>query len=241
MYNVTIELAGTKIALNVLYLQSVNKVSDFVSDGECTLSYSSSEMRIIEEKDFLKSKAPNLKFKDWEYEINSIFRDLTRILFEQGIIVFHGVTVVMNNEGYLFTAPSGTGKSTHANLWLDTFSKKARILNGDKTLLKISNNVLYAYGSPWKGKENIGYNGHVRIKAICHIKRSSINSIQEVTAPQDALPWFLQQTVLKDKNNFLRDIIQWYKRIAGSISCYDLYCNISRESVLIAYNKINGN
>ena len=64
-------------------------------------------------------------------------------------LFFHAATVVLNQKAYAFTAPSGTGKSTHAALWESTFG--ASLLNGDRILLRKQGDCFFAYGLPVAG------------------------------------------------------------------------------------------
>lgn len=63
----------------------------------------------------------------------------------------HGTVVDHNGQAYMFTAPSGTGKTTHAKLWLDNLPD-AFIVNGDKPFIIAGDEQPKACGTPWAGK-----------------------------------------------------------------------------------------
>lgn len=86
-------------------------------------------------------------------------------------IVLHSSAVVVEGRAYLFSAPSGTGKSTHTRLWLEKFGDSAYILNDDKPAIRILDDGIYAYGTPWCGSSNISVNAKVKLQGICFIKR----------------------------------------------------------------------
>ena len=145
----------------------------------------------------------------------------------------------MEQKGYIFTAPSGTGKSTHASLWVKHFGKKVNIINGDKPLIKLTEDGVYAYGSPWKGKEKIGTNKCVKLFGICYLQRSQSNFIEQVEFDTKSLAWLLEQTQIKGLESSITKRIRWFKNATIYVSLYNLKCNISDEAVEVAYNGMN--
>lgn len=236
MFQLTIELAEIKLNLELVFPQTVDKLKSFSADDGDGIYYSSSKARIEEEKLFLLQHASSIYSEDWQYEYNALFRDLSTILFDEGILVFHGVLVLMDNEGFLFTAPSGTGKSTHADLWLRNFPGQASIINGDKPLLKIKEDGVYAYGSPWNGKEDIGINAAAKLKAICLLNRGVVNHIVKLADPIDSLKWFIEQSVVKNRQHSLSGIVKWYHKAFHYFSCYTLSCNMNPDAALVAFH-----
>ena len=92
----------------------------------------------------------------------------------------HGAVVAWKNQGYLFTAPSGTGKSTHLALWKKYLGDQAEVINGDKPILKVTEDEVWVYGTPWAGKEQWQVNKKVALKGICFLERGEKNSIQKI-------------------------------------------------------------
>ena len=86
-------------------------------------------------------------------------------------ILFHGSAVAVDGIGYLFTAKSGTGKSTHTRLWRELFGERAVMLNDDKPLIKVSENGIIVYGTPWDGKHRLSTNTFVPLKGICFMSK----------------------------------------------------------------------
>ena len=73
--------------------------------------------------------------------------------------LLHASAVVLDDEAYLFSANCGTGKSTHASLWLKYLNEKnPYILNDDKPAIRIMEDGIYAYGTPFSGKHDISQN-----------------------------------------------------------------------------------
>ena len=96
-------------------------------------------------------------------------------------IMLHASAVAMDGKAYLFSGPSGTGKSTHTKLWQQVFGEKAQVFNDDKPALRRLDGKWYAYGTPWCGKDGINQNMRVPLAGICFLKQAKENSIVRLT------------------------------------------------------------
>ena len=72
------------------------------------------------------------------------------------MFLMHAAVVAVDGVAYIFTAPSGTGKTTHTMLWKKHFGDRAVIVNGDKPLIRLQGGKVYVCSTPWKGKEELG-------------------------------------------------------------------------------------
>ena len=100
----------------------------------------------------------------------------------------------MDGYAYLFSANSGTGKSTHTGLWLEHFKDKAYIINDDKPVLKKENDSWYVYGTPWSGKYDINANKKELLGGIVFLERSKTNYLEPLQL-NVSIPFFYNQTV----------------------------------------------
>ena len=114
-----------------------------------------------------------------------------RILNFDGYYI-HSSAVVLDGKAYLFTAPSGTGKSTHTEKWVALFG--AHYLNDDKPVLRRVNGKWMAYGTPWSGKHDLSANEGVPLGGIACLQRGEKNEIVPMPAAE-AIPYFMSQTV----------------------------------------------
>lgn len=235
----TIKLAGVNLLIKNIFFQTEMAFVDFISNEKFDYYIEITQQRIIAERELLYNTYPTKHFTDFEIETNALYRDIPKVLIKENIILFHGVLMEMGQKGYLFSAPSGTGKSTHARLWTEHFGNKVKIINGDKPLIKLTENGVYAYGSPWRGKEKIGSNDCVKLFCICHLQRSQSNSIEQVEFDTRSLVWLLEQTQIKGLESSTMKRVRWLKKAAIYVKLYDLKCNISDEAVEVAYNGIN--
>ena len=119
-------------------------------------------------------------FTDPFLERAAIQRKVAEHLIADGVLLFHGSAVAVDGEGYLFTAKSGTGKSTHTRLWRQVFGDRAVMVNDDKPFLKITQRGVWVCGAPWSGKHGLDTNITVPLKGICLLERGTENRIQKV-------------------------------------------------------------
>lgn len=100
-------------------------------------------------------------------------------------LFLHASAIALDGRAYLFSAPSGTGKSTHARFWQQLFGSAAQIINDDKPALRRLDGAWYAYGTPWCGKDGINRNIKVPLTSICFLKQGTSNIIHRLS-PQEA-------------------------------------------------------
>lgn len=104
---------------------------------------------------------------------------LSTKLIDYGAFLMHGVAVAYDNRAYIFSAKSGTEKSTHALQWIKHLPE-ALIINGDKPIIATNTDgrPTMACGSPWGGKENYYTNTMVPLKSIVMMERAEENQIE---------------------------------------------------------------
>ena len=149
--------------------------------------------------------------------------------------LFHGSALSMNGEGFLFTAPSGTGKSTHARLWREVFGDKVTMINDDKPVIGIQGNEIRIFGTPWNGKHRLGTNTSVPLKAICFLQRGENNSIREVSKAEN-LPKLLGQVFRPSDKEALNRVLKLTDRMTDMVKHYILSCNMDPEAAIVSQN-----
>ena len=155
-------------------------------------------------------------------------------MIDYDTILFHGSVIAVDGVGYLFTAKSGTGKSTHTRLWRECFGERAVMVNDDKPLLKITHNGVIAYGTPYNGKHRLGSNISVPLKAICILIRDTVNHIEPITRNQ-AYTKLLQQVYRPADGEKMMKTLDLLDRLADSIKLYQLGCNMDISAAQVAY------
>lgn len=154
--------------------------------------------------------------------------------------LLHSSAVVIDNDAYLFSASCGTGKSTHTSLWLKYLSEKEPyILNDDKPAIRIMEDGIYAYGTPFSGKHDISKNTRANLKGICFIEQATTNVIKKIE-PEEALTLFFEQTLRRLTKEQMLKLLDIMDVILKNIPCYKLYCDMSEEAVRLSYNTMRG-
>lgn len=105
---------------------------------------------------------------------------LERQIIHFGRIFLHASAVIYQGQAYLFTAPSGTGKSTQADLWRRYCG--AEILNGDKVVLRDAGENLIAYGGPVAGSSHIYVDKSAPVATVIQLEKGTRNCITELTS-----------------------------------------------------------
>ena len=170
---------------------------------------------------------------------------ITGRLFYQKLLDFqgcllHASCVVIDDKAYLFSADSGTGKSTHTGLWLQHLAdKNPYILNDDKPAIRVFDDGVYAYGTPFSGKHDISENKKVKVQGICFLEQSKINFIQKLE-PSEAIKLFLEQTTNYLKKEDMEKLLDVLEVVIKNIPIYKLYCDISKEAVELSYHTMKG-
>ena len=96
----------------------------------------------------------------------------------RGNILMHASAVIWRDEAVVFTAASGTGKTTQAELWKKY--KDAAILNGDKVFLECTEKGCSAWGIPWKGSSDYALNRKAELKAVVVLEQAETNTIRRL-------------------------------------------------------------
>ena len=152
-------------------------------------------------------------------------------------ILMHGAVVAWKHEGYIFTAPSGTGKTTHVRLWKKYLGTDAEIINGDKPILEINKREVIAYGTPWAGKERLQKNCCVPVKGICFLKQNKTNTIRKLNK-KEALCLLLPQIyIMSDKKGAGRTL-ELFSEVLEQVPVYELCCNISEQAVKCSFETL---
>lgn len=159
-------------------------------------------------------------------------------LIEFGGFMLHSSAVVHNGKAYLFSAPSGTGKSTHTQLWVKNF-EDAYILNDDKPAIRLEDGKFYVYGTPFSGKSDLNVNECVPLGGICALERGEKNSIEKMS-PQEAMFRILDQTVRPTDERKMGLLLGVLDELIKKDKCYKLKCNMDAEACEVSYNGMKG-
>lgn len=170
-------------------------------------------------------------------ESTAIYRKIAQKLPEKGAIVFHGSAVAVGNKAFIFSAKSGTGKTTHTNLWLNNI-EGSYMVDGDKPIIRVFPDGVKVCGTLWNGKEKLGTNKIVPLKAICKISRGEKNSIEKVSF-KEMLAHLIEQTYRSPDGEVLLKTLNVLKEVGEKVNFYSLSCNMEDEAALLSFREMN--
>lgn len=238
------KIADKVIEVTSIYEKVHEYCKDYLTDEPADFSVCITREDIIKEKDKSDSeyayegkKSPD--FSDTLLEETAVYRKIAEKMPDYDTFVFHGSVVAVDGQGYLFTAKSGTGKSTHTALWREYLGGKAVMVNDDKPILKITDSGVTAYGTPYNGKHRLGCNMSVPLKAICILTRGEKNSIVRIDKAE-AYAMLLQQVYRPQNPLQMAKTLKLVDRLAANTELYKLACNMDIEAAEVAYNAMKG-
>lgn len=179
-----------------------------------------------------------LSLTDEEAEERCVYFGVYQRLPRFGAFWVHAALVGMDGEGYAFSAPSGTGKTTHARQWLKAFGPRARIVNGDLPVIRREGGTYWAYGTPFCGKEGYNENGRVALRGLAFLERGGGDSVRPADAAFafgrlvfDHSTWIgprNQGSYLDLLQGFVEDVPMWR-----------LVCRPDEEAARVAYEAMS--
>lgn len=204
----------------------------FYHNNELIMNYSTASEKLILCADEswknwkLYSTKTGSGMDDWFPKLGNLF---AWSALSQGALNLHAVILEWNGKGILLTAPSGTGKSTHARLWREY--ENALIINGDRALVRKQDGVWYAHGTPWSGSSGECVNRKVAISAIVFLARGEENTVNRVSAIE-AFPRILSRAIApRDNAELSQAAIDLSASLVEDVSFLQLNCRPDSESV----------
>lgn len=185
-----------------------------------------------------KDGIPTRIFSDSYLETLAVYRQIAENLLAYHTLLFHGSVIAVDGIAYLFTAKSGTGKSTHTRLWREYFGERAIMVNDDKPLLQVTEHGVLVHGTPWDGKHHLSSNISVPLKAICLLSRGTENKIREITK-SEAYPMLLQQMHRPMNIEKMQSVFTLLDKLCERLKLYRLECNMNPDAVTTAFRGMN--
>ena len=165
---------------------------------------------------------------------NSLMMMFTLATAGKGTLLFHAAVVSQEGKGYLFLGPSGTGKSTHAQLWLEHI-EGTELVNDDNPVVRDG----VVYGSPWSGKTPCYRNVSVPIGGIVMLSQAPYNKIRRLSGIEayvdlaesvGGMPWNIRIS---------EDLHQKMNKLASTVPMWHLECLPDEAAARLCHETIH--
>ena len=151
--------------------------------------------------------------------------------------VLHSSCIDYRGTGIAFSAPSGTGKSTHTGLWKKHYGDAVTIINDDSPAIRIINGKPYVFGTPWSGKTDINTDKTSPLKAIVMLSQEKENTINDI-APLQSVFLVLEEISRPVFEVFFEKLMQHLDKVMSEILVLHLGCTISKDAVDTVKNRL---
>ena len=166
---------------------------------------------------------------------NMVGEVLKYILIGYDGLCIHSSSLSLNGLGILFSAPSGTGKSTHTRLWQKVYDG-VTIVNDDMPALRNIDGVWHLCGTPWSGKTEINKNMRVPLKAAVFLERGKKNEIDPIGIPECVFK-IAGQTTMPAYKEMTEKVMKNISSLVKTVGIYRLKCTISEEAPVLVATK----
>lgn len=230
-------IADMNIAVKARYEYTKKQLADYAVDNkDYELSVTVTDEMIAYEQD-LGEKIHGAPQRADMCESIAILRVICDHIIRRGGFFLHCSCLRYGGKAIIFTAPSGTGKSTHAALWKQHFGDRVEMINDDKPLVREQEDGFVIYGTPWRGKHGRGGNLSAPIGAVFFLEQAPENSVEPVSS-FTALSLLMQQTVIPRGREDTSTLLDMLGRLIEHVPMVRLKCNISDEAVLTALSAL---
>lgn len=174
-------------------------------------------------------------------ELTAVHEKMTLALLPHNVFLVHGSALCMDGRAYVFTAPSGTGKSTHARLWREVYGNRVRMINDDKPYIRYdaAERTFLVCGSPWRGKHGLGSNMEAPLGGICILHRAGENSMKRIPA-EEALPELLPQIYRPSGREDMVRTLAFTGSLLDQIPVYTMRCNMELSAARLSCSVLTG-
>ena len=192
---------------------------------------------LISDKAFTKARFRILGSQ--RFSFNTVMMLMFALSTQQrNTILMHSSAVVKDGKGYLFLGKSGTGKSTHSQLWIKNIDG-CELLNDDNPVLRVEeNNEIRVYGSPWSGKTSCYRNLDYPVGAIVDLHQAKVNKIRRLSIIESYAAMYISCSGARFIKEMADGLHASKERIVCTVPCYSLECLPDAEAAFLCYKTV---
>ena len=174
-------------------------------------------------------------------EFNLLLEHICNLLLPYDRCLFHGVAICVDEQAFLITAPSGTGKSTQYRWWKALYRDEVRLICGDKPILEFQpSGDIIVHPSPWRGKERWPGSSPAKLAGIVYLEQGSFNSIRPISVSEAVVPLYTQILYQPETERELRQAGSMLERILQQVPVWKLVNTGDQASARLTYDTICG-
>ena len=240
-----VEIAGIPFAVRCRFMNPEAFFKDYRTDREPLFMIEPTDADLYETQAAFDWKMkregkPPKRYADAVLEEYSILPLLSKEMVFYNVLSLHGSALCMDGEAFIFTARSGTGKSTHARYWRETFGDRVWMINDDQPMLHVEDGRVTVYGTPWDGKHHLSRNASAPLKAIAWLCQDTDNQIR-LMEREEAFPVLLDGAFGIHNPVVMSRVTALEAQLLNTVPFYELHCNLSKEAALIAWEGMRSN
>lgn len=173
-------------------------------------------------------------------ESNYLFNmiGLEKLLLELRVLILHAAVVTYRGQGILFSAPSGTGKSTQAELWKNHMG--AQILNGDRAGIRLAEGGWRTCGLPYAGSSRIYRSESTPLQAIVVLRQSKENQIRRMESMEALRALVPEFSAHRWDLVFMNKLLDIAAGLLRDVPVYCLECRPDQEAVHLLHDTLFG-
>ena len=171
-------------------------------------------------------------------EISALYRKIANVLVEDNIVVFHSSSFMVSGSGFLITARSGVGKSTHSRNLKALLGDEFVYINDDKPLIKVEENNVTVYGTPWNGKERRSNDVSAPLRAIMFLNRGTTNTYRKIVNKEEIYIKMISQIYLPREKSKREKALKVADQLLKNVNFYEINVTKDIESAKMTYEEI---
>ena len=226
------KIAGLRVGYEPRYEMLKSRSEKYICDEPADFSIEIKDSFFVDKPDYYSG------YSDESLEYLWMGTGFNLKLLEYNGMFLHSSTVVVDGKAYSFSAPCGTGKSTHTGLWLKYLGDKAYIINDDKAAYRRIDGKYYVFGTPFSGKNEINVNTSAVLAGICFVERAEENSIERIPM-DDAVSLIISQTVRPTSPQRTEMMCDFINELIKDIPIYRLKCNMELDAAKLSYETMS--
>ena len=153
-------------------------------------------------------------------------------------LLMHSSVTMKDGKGYLFLGKSGTGKSTHSQLWINNI-EGCSLLNDDNPVVRVTETgEVRVYGSPWSGKTPCYRNLDVPVGAIVTLQQAKTNKIRRQSLPEAYASVYVSFSGYRFIKEMADGLHITNAMVVSKVPCYLLDCLPDADAAFLCYQTV---